>query len=85
MRIQMASDLHLDYASGRTWPRPQSFRTVPDRDLLVLAAEIGRGLKDVPRLRCRALGIASARPHPGRTYRRSANRRFVRTGRLRLT
>ena len=44
MRIQIASDLHLDYGRGRTWPRRQSFRTVPDRDLLVLAGDIGRGL-----------------------------------------
>ena len=43
MRIQFASDLHLDY-SNRTWPRRQVFRAVPDRDVLVLAGDIGRGL-----------------------------------------
>ena len=43
VKIQIASDLHLDY-NERTWPRHQSFRAVPDRDLLVLAGDIGRGL-----------------------------------------
>ncbi|MYE80729.1 MAG: hypothetical protein F4X36_02585 [Gammaproteobacteria bacterium] len=43
MRIQFASDLHLDY-SDRTWPRRQVFRAVADRDVLVLAGDIGRGL-----------------------------------------
>ena len=43
MKIQIASDLHLDY-NERTWPRRQSFRAVPDRDVLVLAGDIGRGM-----------------------------------------
>ena len=43
MKIQIASDLHLDY-NERTWPRRQSFRAVPDRDILVLAGDIARGM-----------------------------------------
>ena len=43
MKIQIASDLHLDY-NERTWPQRQSFRAVPDRDVLVLAGDIGRGM-----------------------------------------
>ena len=43
MKIQIASDLHLDY-NERTWPRRQSFRAVPERDVLVLAGDIGRAM-----------------------------------------
>ena len=41
MRIQIASDLHLEFRNGRVPPRCD-FAPVRDRDLLVLAGDIGR-------------------------------------------
>ena len=41
MRIQIASDLHLEFGD-RTVPAPHTFRSVTDRDVLVLAGDIGR-------------------------------------------
>ena len=41
MKIQIASDLHLEFGN-RAAPAAHSFRTVPDRDVLVLAGDIGR-------------------------------------------
>ena len=39
MKIQIASDLHLETHDG-LMPDPESFRSVPSRDLLVLAGDI---------------------------------------------
>ena len=44
MRIQIASDLHLEFGDRR-WPGLDTFRAVPRRDLLVLAGDIGRGVQ----------------------------------------
>ena len=41
MKIQIASDLHLEGRAGHM-PSGSAFRTVPDRDVLVLAGDIGR-------------------------------------------
>ena len=41
MKIQIASDLHLEFGNRRV-PAAHSFRPVPDRDVLVLAGDIGR-------------------------------------------
>ena len=41
MRIQIASDLHLEGRAGHM-PSGSAFRTVRDRDVLVLAGDIGR-------------------------------------------
>ena len=41
MRIQVASDLHLEFGN-RTVPAGHTFRSVTDRDVLVLAGDIGR-------------------------------------------
>ena len=41
MKIQIASDLHLEFRNGRVPPRCD-FAPVRDRDLLVLAGDIGR-------------------------------------------
>ena len=41
MKIQIASDLHLEGIEGHT-PGLSVFRPVPDRDLLILAGDIGR-------------------------------------------
>ena len=43
MRIQIASDLHLETYPSRL-PPLAAFRPVADRDLLVLAGDIGQGL-----------------------------------------
>ena len=43
MKIQIASDLHLELRRGRR-PAAGEFRAVADRDLLVLAGDIGRHL-----------------------------------------
>ena len=40
MKIQIASDLHLEMRRGRL-PAPGEFRAAPDRDILVLAGDIG--------------------------------------------
>ena len=39
MKIQIASDLHMEMSRG-PWPRLGTFRSVPDRDLLVLAGDV---------------------------------------------
>ena len=44
MRIQIASDLHLEFYPIHLPPQ-SAFRPVPDRDVLVLAGDIGRGLQ----------------------------------------
>ena len=44
MRIQIASDLHLESYPIHLPPQ-SAFRPVPDRDVLVLAGDIGRGLQ----------------------------------------
>ena len=41
MRIQIASDLHLEAIEGHM-PGPSVFRPVPDRDVLILAGDIGK-------------------------------------------
>ena len=41
MKIQIASDLHLKFGN-RTGPAKRAFVPVPDRDVLVLAGDIGR-------------------------------------------
>ena len=41
MRIQIASDIHLEFGT-RTLPAKRAFVPVPDRDVLVLAGDIGR-------------------------------------------
>ena len=41
VKIQIASDLHLEFGN-RTVPAPHAFRSVADRDVLVLAGDIGR-------------------------------------------
>ena len=41
MKIQIASDLHLEFGNRRV-PPAHSFRPVSDRDVLVLAGDIGR-------------------------------------------
>ena len=43
MKIQIASDLHLE-GRARHMPEPAVFRTVPERDVLVLAGDIGTDL-----------------------------------------
>ena len=40
MRIQRASDLHMEHNQALLWPRPGTFRSVTDRDVLVLAGDI---------------------------------------------
>ena len=42
MKIQIASDLHLEARAGHM-PSGSAFRTVPSRDVLVLAGDIGNG------------------------------------------
>ena len=42
MKIQIASDIHLEFGT-RSLPAKRSFVPVPDRDVLVLAGDIGRG------------------------------------------
>ena len=44
MKIQIASDLHLELRRGRRPEIAGEFRAVADRDLLVLAGDIGRHL-----------------------------------------
>ena len=44
MKIQIASDLHLEFRS-RQYPPAADFQTVEDRDVLVLAGDIGNRLK----------------------------------------
>ena len=41
MKIQIASDIHLEFGT-RTLPAKRAFVPVPDRDVLVLAGDIGR-------------------------------------------
>ena len=40
MKLQIASDLHLEYHPGNL-PPPHMFTPVPDRDLLILAGDVG--------------------------------------------
>ena len=46
MRIQLASDLHLEFLKDR-FPRERVIEPAPDADLLVLAGDIGNGLEGV--------------------------------------
>jgi predicted phosphodiesterase len=48
MRIQLASDLHLELI-GRSWPQERLIAAAPDADVLVLAGDIDRGLRAVER------------------------------------
>ena len=41
MKIQIASDIHLEFGT-RNLPAKRAFVPVPDRDVLVLAGDIGR-------------------------------------------
>ena len=43
MKIQIASDTHLEFGT-RTLPAMRAFVPAPDRDVLVLAGDIGRML-----------------------------------------
>jgi predicted phosphodiesterase len=44
MRVQLASDLHLDLLESR-WPRERLIAPAPGADILVLAGDIHRGLR----------------------------------------
>ena len=45
MKIQLASDIHLEFHGHRRYlPPPNLFESVPDRDLLILAGDIGTGM-----------------------------------------
>ena len=41
MRVQIASDLHLEFGN-RTVPAGHAFRSVTDRHVLVLGGDVGR-------------------------------------------
>jgi len=48
MRIQLASDLHLELLA-RTWPQERLVAAASDADILVLAGDIDRGLRAIQR------------------------------------
>ena len=49
MKTQIASDLHLEVIEGHI-PGPSAFWRVPERDLLILADDIGPHLARLPQL-----------------------------------
>ncbi|HEY8973037.1 MAG TPA: metallophosphoesterase, partial [Burkholderiaceae bacterium] len=48
MRIQLASDLHLELLAS-TWPQERLVAPAPGADVLVLAGDIDRGLRTIER------------------------------------
>ena len=48
MRIQLASDLHLELLAG-TWPQEHVVMPAAGADVLVLAGDIDRGLRTIER------------------------------------
>jgi len=48
MRIQLASDLHLELLAS-TWPQERLIAAAPGADVLVLAGDIDRGLRAIER------------------------------------